>query len=274
MPAMVRKGCNLIEAVENVSDQFLRLTKRFLPHLARLCLISTFLEDGIHTWWQWNEQKESLQMSGSSSPLLAFILGMINTFGQLVGCVLILVQKFVPCACFVLFGIIFMQVMAFGLLWNLRFLMRNIALAGGLLFLLAESRAEGKSMFAGVPTLDCTSPQQYIQLGGRVLLLLMFISLLHFEVNVFTIFQDVSKMVLVILVAIGFKTKLAALTLVIWLFLINLVENPFWIIPVNRPLHDFMKYDFFHTTSVMGGLLLVVALGPGEISMDKHKKKW
>ncbi|XP_068939049.1 surfeit locus protein 4-like isoform X2 [Petaurus breviceps papuanus] len=187
---------------------------------------------------------------------------------------LILVQKCVPCACFVLFGIIFMQVMAYGLLWNLRFLMRTVALGGGLLFLLAESRAEGKSMFAGVPTLDCTFPRQYIQLGGRMLLLLMFISLLHLEASMFTIFQDVFNMFLIILVAIGFKTKLAALTLVIFLLLINLLENPFWTIPPNRPLHDFMKYDFFHTMSVMGGLLLVVALGPGGVSMDKHKKKW
>ncbi|XP_043834417.1 surfeit locus protein 4-like [Dromiciops gliroides] len=166
------------------------------------------------------------------------------------------------------------QVTAYGLLWNLRFLMRNVALGGGLLFLLAESRTEGKCAFAGVPTLDGTSPQHYIRLGGRILLLLMFISLLHFEVNVFAIFQDVFNMVLIILVAIGLKTKLAALTLVIWLLLSNLLENPFWTIPANRPLHDFMKYDFFHTMSVMGGLLLVVALGPGEVSMDKHKKKW
>ncbi|XP_074055737.1 surfeit locus protein 4-like [Macrotis lagotis] len=265
---------NLMEVAEDLSDQFLRLTKRFLPHLARLCLISTFLEDGIHTWWQWDEQKESIQMSWSSSPFLASIFGVINTFGQLVGCMLILVQKCVPCACFVLFGIIFMQVMTYGLLWNLRFLMRNAALGGGLLFLLAESRAEGKSMFAGVPILDCTSPHQYIQLGGRILLLFMFISLLHFDVSMFTIFQDVFNMVLIIPVAIGFKTKLAALILVIWLLLINLLENPFWTIPTNRPLHDFMKYDFFHNLSVMGGLLLVVALGPGGISMDKHKKKW
>ncbi|XP_074140763.1 surfeit locus protein 4-like [Sminthopsis crassicaudata] len=268
---MAPRGWDVMEAAEEFSDQFLHLTKRFLPHLARLCLISTFLEDGIHTWWQWNKQ-ESSKMSWSSNSFLALILGMINTFGQLVGCVLILVQKCVPCACFVLFGIIFMQVMAYGLLWNLRFLMRNVSLSGGLLFLLAESQAKGKSMFAGVPTLDYICPHQYIQLGGRVLLLLMFITLLHFEVSMFTIFQDAFNMVLIILVAIGFKTKLAALTLVFWLLFINVLENPFWTIPANRPLHDFMKYDFFHTMSVMGGLLLVVALGPGGVSMDKHKK--
>lgn len=64
---------------------------------------------------------------------------------------------------------------------------RNLALGGGLLLLLAESRSEGKSMFAGVPTVDDISPRQYMQLGGRLLLVLMFMTLLHFELSPFTV---------------------------------------------------------------------------------------
>lgn len=65
--------------------------------------------------------------------------------------------------------------------------LRNLALGGGLLLLLAESRSEGKSMFAGVPTMDDISPRQYMQLGGRLLLVLMFMTLLHFELGAFTV---------------------------------------------------------------------------------------
>lgn len=64
---------------------------------------------------------------------------------------------------------------------------RNLALGGGLLLLLAESRSEGKSMFAGVPTVRESSPRQYMQLGGRVLLVLMFMTLLHFDASFFSV---------------------------------------------------------------------------------------
>ena len=56
-----------------------------------------------------------------------------------------------------------------------------------MLLLLAESRSEGKNMFAGVPTMRESSPKQYMQLGGRVLLVLMFMTLLHFDASFFCV---------------------------------------------------------------------------------------
>lgn len=254
--------------------QFLRVTKQYLPHVARLCLISTFLEDGIRMWFQWSEQRDYIDTTWSCGYLLASSFVFLNLLGQLTGCVLVLSRNFVQYACFGLFGIIALQTIAYSILWDLKFLMRNLALGGGLLLLLAESRSEGKSMFAGVPTMRESSPKQYMQLGGRVLLVLMFMTLLHFDASFFSIIQNIVGTALMILVAIGFKTKLAALTLVVWLFAINVYFNAFWTIPVYKPMHDFLKYDFFQTMSVIGGLLLVVALGPGGVSMDEKKKEW
>uniref|UniRef100_A0A673IL84 Surfeit locus protein 4 n=1 Tax=Sinocyclocheilus rhinocerous TaxID=307959 RepID=A0A673IL84_9TELE len=254
--------------------EFLRVTKQYLPHIARLCLISTFLEDGIRMWFQWSEQKEYIETTWGCGFFLATLFVLINLLGQLGGCILILSRNFVQYACFGLFGLIALQTVAYSILWDPKFLMRNLALGGGLLLLLAESRSEGRSMFAGVPTMRESSPKQYMQLGGRVLLVLMFMTLLHFDTSFLSILQNLVGTALIVLVAIGFKTKLAALTLVIWLLAINVYFNAFWTIPAYKPMHDFLKYDFFQTTSVIGGLLLVVALGPGGVSMDEKKKEW
>uniref|UniRef100_A0A665VZM0 Surfeit locus protein 4 n=1 Tax=Echeneis naucrates TaxID=173247 RepID=A0A665VZM0_ECHNA len=265
------------ESLIMISKLFLRVTKHYLPHVARLCLVSTFLEDGVRMWLQWAEQSEYIDSTWNCGRFLANIFVLLNLLGQLGGCVLILSRNFVQNACFALFGIIALQVSL--IRSYLRavtvFSRLNLSLGGGLLLLLAECREEARSMFAGVPSLGHqSSPKHLLQLGGRVLLVLMFLTLLHLDLSLFTFLQNLVGTALMVLVAVGFKTKLAALTLVVWLLCINFTFNAFWTVPSYRPMHDFLKYDFFQTTSVIGGLLLVVALGPGGVSMDEKKKEW
>ncbi|XP_066252418.1 surfeit locus protein 4 homolog [Euwallacea similis] len=263
-----------ISKAEDIADQVQRKLKHILPTLARLCLISTFFEDGIRMYVQWNEQREYMNMSWGCGYFLATLFVLINLVFQLGGCIMVLIRFRVPIACGILFFIVFLQTLAYSILWDLQFLFRNLALGGGLLLVLAEGKGEAKSLFAGVPSLGDNKPKQYLKLTGRVLLAFMFITLIRFELSFLQIVLDLVGSALMVLVTIGYKTKLSALLLVLLLTTLNFYHNAWWNIPEYKPLRDFLKYDFFQTLSVIGGLLMIVYLGPGGVSMDEHKKKW
>jgi len=153
-------------------------------------------------------------------------------------------------------------------------LLRSCALVGGLILLMVENRKEARSLFAGVPTMHNNAPKNYMQLAGRLLLVIMFLTIIRYELTITSTLQNVIGGICMLFVAIGFKTKLSALFLVIFLSIANVYANCFWRVQGQRALHDFLKYDFFQTMSVIGGLLYVIALGPGGVSVDARKKEW
>nr|ADD38864.1 Surfeit locus protein 4 homolog [Lepeophtheirus salmonis] len=263
-----------LSKAEDAADKIARNTKGVLPHLARFCLVSTFFEDGIRMWVQWHEQREYMDLSWGCGYFLSTLFVIVNLVGQLGGVGMVLARFKVDIACGLLFSIVFLQTIAYSIISDMQFLFRNLALCGSLLLVLAESRVEGRSLFPGVPSLGENKPKEYLQLTGRILLVFMFITLLRFEMSPMQIIQNIVGSLLMILVTIGYKTKLSTLVLVLWLNILNFYFNAWWNIPANRPMRDFLKYDFFQTLSVIGGLLMVVSLGPGGVSMDEHKKKW
>ncbi|CAF1565553.1 unnamed protein product [Rotaria magnacalcarata] len=259
---------------EDYADTFLHHTKHFLPHVARFCLVATFLEDGIRMWMQWTEQREYIMKSWSVGWLIGTLFVIINLFGQLVPCGMILTRKKTDIACGMLVFIIGFQAIAYQIIWELRFLLRSCSLVGGLILLMVENRKEARSLFAGVPTIHNNAPKNYMQLAGRMLLVIMFLTIVRYELTFMSILQNLIGGICMLFVAVGFKTKLSALFLVVYLTSVNFYLNCFWLVPNHRALHDFLKYDFFQTMSVIGGLLYVVALGPGGVSLDARKKEW
>nr|CAD7435373.1 unnamed protein product [Timema monikensis] len=95
------------------------------------------------------------------------------------------------------------------------------------------------------------------------------------------IIQDLLGSLLMVLVTIGYKTKLSALILVLLLAGLNLYHNACTSFQVSTPRFSTSFQvstprfsTSFQTLSVIGGLLMIVYLGPGGVSMDEHKKKW
>lgn len=165
-------------------------------------------------WFQWSEQREYMDASWGCGKFLATIFVLVNLVGQLGGCIMVIGRLRVSIACGVLFFIVILQTIAYSILWDMQFLFRNLALIGALLLVLAESRVEGRSLFAGVPSLGDNKPKNLLQLAGRILLAFMFITLIRFEISFMQILQDIVGSILMVLVTIGYKTKLSALLLV------------------------------------------------------------
>ena len=97
--------CNCINLI-----QVTRSSKHVLPHLARLCLVSTFFEDGIRMWVQWSEQREYMDISWGCGWFLATLFVVLNLLGQLGGVTMVMLRLKVDIACGILFGIVFLQV--------------------------------------------------------------------------------------------------------------------------------------------------------------------
>jgi len=60
--------------------------------------------------------------------------------------------------------------------------------------------------------------------------------------------------------------------LIIWLGVLNFFINDFWSHAADSMMYDYKRYDFFQTLTVIGGLNLLLALGPGNLSLDYEKK--
>jgi len=88
---------------EDRADLIARRGKHVLPIIARACLVSTFFEDGIRMWTQWNEQREYMDISWGCGWFLATMFVVINLIGQLGGVIMVMGKLKVEIACGVLF---------------------------------------------------------------------------------------------------------------------------------------------------------------------------
>lgn len=193
-------------------------------------------------------------------------------------------------------GVVVTQALGYGLIFDLNFFLRNLSVVGGLLMVLSDSWVRKRFAPAGLPQIDEKDRKMYVQLAGRVLLIFLFIGFVAYgEWSFWRVLVSLFGFVACVMVVVGFKAKFSAVMLVLILSIFNVLVNNWWTVSIkaisiwleqvlmiffffysqlhpHHPNKDFAKYDFFQILSIVGGLLLLVNMGPGQFSVDEKKK--
>lgn len=128
-----------------------------------------------------------------------------------------------------LLSVVVVQALGYGLIFDLNFFLRNLSVIGGLLMVLGDSFVKKSRVFAGLPTIDEKDKKMYIQLGGRVLLIFLFIGFVFAgEWSIWRVLVSLIGFVACVMVVVGFKAKLSAIILVLLLSVFNVLVNNFW----------------------------------------------
>jgi len=265
-----------MQKAEDFLAQVFYPVKKYVPAIARLLLVTTFLEDSIRLVFQWDVQVLHFERQGFGfigAPLFLII----NLVAQLVGSFMVVSKVRTEIGVAVLLIDLFTQAIAYKLFSSLAFVLRALSVCGGLLLLLADNlvtQNKSKSFFPGLPALDQETRTKYLQLAGRVLLVCLCLSLMVGTAGEFTFLRVLLILigtVMCTMVILGFQAKMTAVILLVGVSIANVLLNGFWDRRTNR---DVMQYDFFQTLSVLGGFILLALLGPGDLSMDERKKKY
>ncbi|RKF72314.1 Surfeit locus protein 4-like protein [Golovinomyces cichoracearum] len=259
--------------IEDFLDTISDPLKPFLPAIGRFLIVVTFLEDAIRIVTQWSDQLLYLLEYRNIPYGLTHLFLIINVVAMVSCSALVITRRYSEYAVACLIGVVIIQALGYGLIFDLNFFLRNLSVMGGLLMVLSDSWVSKSKAFAGLPEVDEKDRKMYFQLAGRVLLIFLFIGFIFSGTwTIWRIIVALFGAVACVMVVVGFKAKFSAVMLVVILSIFNVLVNNFWTLHEHHPHKDFAKYDFFQILSIVGGLLLLVNSGPGKYSIDEKKK--
>ncbi|SCU79511.1 LADA_0B01178g1_1 [Lachancea dasiensis] len=258
----------LSSKVDDLTDHpFVQKLKPYVPAISRFFIVATFYEDSCRILSQWSDQVFYL-WNYRRLPYFFVVLFLVSVvIAMFVGATMLVLRKRLVIATGTLCACIVLQGFVYGL-YGASFVLRNISVIGGLLIALSDSIVQSKTTFGMLPELHNKDGKTkgFVLLAGRLLLVVLFMT--------FTISKNWLTVVLTILgticISVGFKTKLASILLGLILSFYNITVNNYWF--YNSSKRDLLKYEYFQNLSIIGGLLLVVATGAGELSIDEKKK--
>lgn len=266
---------NFSKQIEDNVEIYSQPLKPHLPAIGRFLIVVTFLEDALRIMTQWSDQIWYLQQFRHFPWGLSHLFLIINVVTMLGASGAVILKRYTEYAVAGLLAVVIIQGFGYGLIFDLTFFLRNLSVIGGLFMVFSDSMVSRKKLFAGLPTLSETDRRKYFLLAGRVLLIFLFLGfIIQGEWSIARFFVSIFGLAACTMVAVGFKAKWSASFLVIVLSIFNSFANNWWSVPSAHPQRDFLKYDFFQTLSIVGGLILLVNMGPGGLSVDEKKKTY
>lgn len=273
-----------LRAVVSRARKLRRDYAAYIPTVIRLLLVATFVEDGVRVLFELPHQIDFLRHEYRFPSFVASFLLISNVLISFVGVAFVLAQKkLARGACEVIGSylllscVVYQQVMygrhspiASG---NVGFLMRNLCLAGSLILIGCQTRIAAGQSALPLGLLDGRQPTRkqsvaYMQLASRFLLVLLALEFLTTLGVVGTIFT----VPVVVAVLVGYQLEISGLVLLVLYLLHNVLNSAFWAVS-GTYMREIMRYEFVQTLSIMGGLLLLINLGPGALSVDEMRGK-
>jgi uncharacterized membrane protein YphA (DoxX/SURF4 family) len=259
------------DVVESWSDPI----KPYFPAIGRFLIVATFLEDAFRIVTQYKDQVTFLNLMRGIPSSLTHLFLAANVIGMIACSIMIIARKRSEYAVAGLTTSVVAQYIAYGygFLFGLTFFLRNLSVLGGLMMVLVDSWVRQPSAMPGLPSVEEKDRKMYFQLAGRVLLIFLFVGFIFTgEWNRLRIVVAVLGFLACMMVVVGFKAKLSAVTLVAILSTFNILANNFWTARKDYWNVDSARYDFFQILSIIGGLVLLVNNGPGKYSIDEKRK--
>jgi uncharacterized membrane protein YphA (DoxX/SURF4 family) len=151
------------------------------------------------------------------------------------GSFLVITRRYSDYAVAGLMGVVVVQALGYGLIFDLNFFLRNLSVIGGLLMVLSDSWVRKTKAFAGLPSIDEKDRKMYFQLAGRVLLIFLFIGFVWSgDWSLWRIVVSLVGLLACVMVVVGFKAKFSATLLVLILSVFNVLVNNFWTVCTIR----------------------------------------
>lgn len=257
------------DEIENLTQNaWVRKIQPHIPTISRFFIVATFFEDSLRILTQWSDQVFYLH-EWKRYPYFFVVMFLFTvSIVMFAGATFIMLRKQIKYATAALCGCIVLQGVIYGLFTGSSFVLRNFSVIGGLLIAFSDSIVQNKTTFGMLPELHDKKEQfkGYLLLAGRILIVLMFMGF-TFSKSWLTV---IITLTCTVCFAIGYKTKMASFVLGLILTFYNVTFNNYWF--HNQTKRDFLKYEFYQNLSIIGGLLLIINTGAGDLSVDNKKK--